>query len=474
MRTKLFVLVMLVSILLAACGGTQTQEPVATEAPVEEPAAPEEEPAAPEEEPAAPEEEPAAPEEEPAMEEATLKIYLLDYTPDTITWLNDEINPEFEAAHPGVTVEITEGSWSGWDTTFSGFFAAGEGPDIINLGSEMNTLYGESLADMDPYLAEDVWSDLANFGPALENAKYDGKLRGLPIFTAPRYVFCRTDLMEGSDWTSGTPQNFSEWVEFTGQASVIDEGTNSLTQQALVPVDAGSMADWQWWLLVYYSLGGELYKEDGTPNFDSPEALAATQFMLDTRQATYGSALDAVGALPTGQGSVIDVNDETGEDNGAVCLAHSGWAAPPFDRPIWENVSIDPFFGDPDNFPNSRPVVLAFNDWLAVADYSPNKELAAEWLKLAFSKEGNHRWNETMSLIPARVDSLYGYVTESPQLQREAELAAEYGVGFAGIIESAKLSTIMQDALGKLVTEELSPEEVVAKIQEEYSAALGN
>jgi hypothetical protein len=84
MRTKLFVLVMLVSILLAACGGTQTQEPVATEAPVEEPAAPEEEPAAPEEEPAAPEEEPAAPEEEPAMEEATLKIYLLDYTPDTI------------------------------------------------------------------------------------------------------------------------------------------------------------------------------------------------------------------------------------------------------------------------------------------------------------------------------------------------------------------------------------------------------
>jgi multiple sugar transport system substrate-binding protein len=64
-------------------------------------------------------------------------------------------------------------------------------------------------------------------------------------------------------------------------------------------------------------------------------------------------------------------------------------------------------------------------------------------------------------------------VTDSPQLQREAELAAEYGVGFAGIEEAAKLSTIMQDALGKLITEELSPEEVVAKIQTEYSDALG-
>ena len=142
MRTKLFVLIMLASIVLSACGGGQTQAPAAPEAPAEAPAV---------EEPTAPAEEPM---EEPAMEPVTLKIYLLDYTPDTIAWLNDEINPAFEAAHEGVTVEITEGSWSGWDTTFSGFFAAGEGPDIINLGSEMNTLYGESLADMDSYLGE--------------------------------------------------------------------------------------------------------------------------------------------------------------------------------------------------------------------------------------------------------------------------------------------------------------------------------
>ncbi len=133
MRTKLFVLIMLASLVLSACG--QAQETAAPEAPVEEPAAPAEEPTE------APAEEPM---EEPAMEPVTLKIYLLDYTPDTIAWLNDEINPAFEAANEGVTVEITEGSWSGWDTTFSGFFAAGEGPDIINLGSEMNTLYGES------------------------------------------------------------------------------------------------------------------------------------------------------------------------------------------------------------------------------------------------------------------------------------------------------------------------------------------
>ncbi len=460
MRNKLFVLLVLVSMILSACAPAATPAPAApaaTEAPAQ-PAATE----APK-----PTEAPAAP-----AEAVTLKIYLLDYTPDTIAWLKSEINPAFEAAHPGAKVEITEGSWSGWDTTFSGFFAAGEGPDIINLGSEMNTLYGESLADMDSYLGEAAWPEIKNFGPALENAKYEGKLRGLPIFTAPRYVFCRKDLMEASGWTTGTPKNFAEWTDFAKKASKIDSATNSLTQQALVPVDAGSMADWQWWLLVYYSIGGELYKADGAPNFDSPEALAATKFLLDMRQATYGEAADAVGALPAGQGSVIDTDDATGKDNGAVCLAHSGWAAPAFDRKIWEKVSIDPFYGDPANFPNSQPVVLAFNDWLAVADYSKNKELAAEWLKLAFTKEANNKWNSTMGLIPARNDSQYGYVTESAQLKAEAELASKYGVGFAGIKESAKLSTIMQDALGKLITEEMTPEEVVAKIQADYTAAL--
>lgn len=451
-------LLVLASLLLSACGTPAT--PTQAEQPTAKPAEPTK---------AA---EPTKPPEQPAAG-TTLKIYLLDYTPDTIAWLKSEINPAFEAAHPGVKVEITEGSWSGWDTTFSGFFAAGQGPDIINLGSEMNTLYGESLADMEPYLGEAAWPEIKNFGPALENAKYKGKLRGLPIFTAPRYVFCRTDLMEKAGWTTGTPKNFAEWVDFAKKATVIDPATNSLVQQALVPVDAASMADWQWWLLVFYSLGGELYKADGTPNFDSPEALATTKWMLEMRQAIYGPYANAVGSLPTGQGSVIDVNDETGKDNGAVCLAHSGWAAPAFNRPIWEKISIDPFFGDPANFPKSKPVVLAFNDWLAVPEYSPNKQLAADWLKLAFTKEANHKWNETMGLIPARNDAHYGYVTDTPQLKREAELASQYGVGFAGILESAKLSTIMQDALGKLITEELTPEEVVAKIQEEYSAALG-
>ena len=55
MRTKLFVLIMLASIVLSACGGGQAQAPAAPEAPAEAPAV---------EEPTAPADEPM---EEPAM-----------------------------------------------------------------------------------------------------------------------------------------------------------------------------------------------------------------------------------------------------------------------------------------------------------------------------------------------------------------------------------------------------------------------
>ncbi|MBA4384541.1 MAG: hypothetical protein C0410_07375 [Anaerolinea sp.] len=410
----------------------------------------------------------------PAGDTLTLKVYLLDYTSDTIAWLEDTINPAFESEHPGVAVEIIKGSWSDWNITYEGFFSTNSGPDIINLGPEMDTLYKNNLADLTPYIGEVVWPEIINFGPAIEDVKYEDKLRGLPLFTAPRFVFCRKDLMEAAGWTTGTPTNFAEWVDFAKKATIIDPATNTLIQQALVPVDAGSMGDWQWWLLVFDSLGGELYKEDGIPNFNSPEALAATQFLLDMRQATYGLAGNNVAPLPTGQGSVIDVNDETGMDNGAVCLTHSGWAAPAFDRAIWEKVNIDAFAGDPPNFPNSKPVVLTFNDWLAVPEYSPNKELAAEWLKIAFSKDANNKWNETLGLLPARVDSQFGYVADTAQLQREAELANQYGVGFAGIKEPAKLAEILQDFLGKLVSGELSPEQVVDSIQTEYITVLNN
>lgn len=460
-RKYFFVLLtVIVLLLMVACGGGAAPAPAEVEEPAaEEPAA--EEPVA--EEPAA--EEPAA--EEPMAEETvTLTVYVVDFQVDaTDVWLEEEVVPAFKEMHPNVEVEFVWGSWSTFGETVAGYFAAGEGPDIINLGSEFNGLYGDQLAPLNDLLGPDAWPEIENFIPGtLENASWEGELRGLPIFSAPRYVFCRTDLMEAAGYDA-QPTDFAGWVEFAQAATVIDDGTNSLTQQGFVPVDAVTMADFQWYLNTIWSLGGSIYKEDGvTPNFYSPEADAAIQFNYDLKRAVYPD--DNVGALPEGTGSVIE------EGNGAVCLWHSGWAAPAPDSAVWEKIDIQPFTGDPANFPASQPIVLSFVDWWAVPAYSPNVDMAAEFMKFVFSKDNNHMYNQTMNLIPARSDAHFGYVVENPVLQREAELASEYSYGFAGILEPTQLQDILQRELGAYLTDQQDKETTLANIQEQYIRVL--
>jgi multiple sugar transport system substrate-binding protein len=261
------------------------------------------------------------------------------------------------------------------------------------------------------------------------------------------------------------PTDFAGWVDFAKAATVIDPATNSLTQQGFVPVDAGTMADFQWYLNTIWSIGGTLYKEDGvTPNFDSAEADAAIQFNYDMKRAVYPD--DTVGALPAGTGSVIE------EGNGAVCLWHSGWAAPAPDSAVWSKVDIQPFTGDPTNFPASQPIVLSFVDWWAVPAYSPNVDMAAEFLKFVFNQENNHRYNETMNLIPARADAHTGYVVDNPVLQREAELASDYSYGFAGILEPTQLQSILQTQLGLYLTDQQDKATTLSNIQDQYTQVL--
>jgi ABC-type glycerol-3-phosphate transport system substrate-binding protein len=462
MRTKLLTVLLLVSVLVTGCATATTVAPaVPTTAPVVPTTAPTVPTAVPPTQPPAPTAVP--PTQPPTAAPVALKVYVVDYTKDsTDTWLQNEVVPAFQKLYPNVTVEFIWGTWSTFGETVAGYFAAGNGPDIINLGSEFNGLYGDQLAPMNQYLDATAWPEIKQFIPGtLENASWKGELRGLPIFAAPRFVFCRTDLMKAAGVTA-QPTDFAGWVQFAKKLTVIDPATNSLTQQGFVPVDAATMADFQWYLNTIWSIGGTLYKANGvTPNFDSPEAAAALKFNYDLKRAVYPN--DNVGTLPPAQGSVID------DGGGAVCLWHSGWAAPAADSTIWSSIDIQPFTGDPTNFPNSKPIALSFVDWWAVPAYSKNVEMAANFLKFVFNKANNEKYNQTMGLIPSRVDAqanLAGVV------KQEAAIASKYGYGYAGILEPTKLQEILQKELGACLTDQQDQATTLKNIQTQYTQVL--
>ncbi len=453
MRTKLFLTLVILSMIAAACATPATP----TAAPVQPTAAPVQPTAAPVVE---------QPTQAPPATKTTIKVYVVDFQKDsTDKWLENEVVPAYQKDHPDVNVEFIFGDWSSFGETVAGYFAAGDGPDIINLGSEFNGLYGDQLAPLNSKLGEAAWPDIKNFIPGtLLNTTWKGELRGLPIFSAPRFVFCRTDLMQASGVTK-QPTDFAGWIDFAKKLTKVDTATNSLTQQAFVPVDAGTMADFQWYLNTIWSIGGKLYKDDGvTPNFDSKEAKAALQFNYDLKKAVYAN--ENIGALPAGQGSVID------EGRGAVCMWHSGWAAPGLDSAVWQKIDIQPFTGDPTNFPASKPIVLSFVDWWSIPAYSKNIDAAVEFMKFVFNKDNNNAYNKTMNYIPARADAQTGYVQENPVMKRESELASQYSYGYAGILEPTRLQEILQAQLGACLTDQQDVATTLKNIQDQYTQVL--
>lgn len=456
MRNKLFFILVILSFVLGACAtptaAPQNQEPAAPAENAQQPA----EPQAPAEEPA----EPQAPAQEPAAS-TTLRVMVVDYVADmTDTWLENEIKPAFEAEHPGVNVEFIYVNWGTLDETVAGYFATGDGADIINLGSEYISLYGDNLAPLNAYLGEQAWPDIKQFAPGtLDTVTWNGELRGLPWLTAPRAYMCRMDLLEAAG-IDKIPTTFDEWITAAEAATVVEGG--AVMQAGLVTT--GRLDDWQEYISLIWGLGGQLYNEDGSPTFDTPEARAALQFMYDRRRGVYAD--ETIADLPEAQGSRL-------VDGSAACLWANMWGAPPADDPIWENIELAAGPTHPD-FPNSRPVSQVFNDWLAVPAYSKNVELAAEFLKFIGTAENMFRYNSDFGSFPPRQDAWKEYVTDSDLMKDLGDIMAQYGVGFADIRMTAQFREILQRELPAYFTDLQDLDTTLNNIQTEYTQVLAD
>lgn len=439
MRTKLFFLVAVVSLiaLLAGCTPVTTPEPTAVPATAVPPTD------------VPPTEEPT----EVPPEAVTIQVMLVDYIPDvTDTWLEETVVPAFQAENPGINVEFIYVNWGTLDETIQGYFAAGEGADIINLGSEYVAEYGARLAPLSAYF--DTWDGWSQFVPGtLDTVMWEGEPRGIPWLTAPRAYMCRTDILEAAGVE--VPTTTAEVIEVAGTTTEIADG--ALAVQGWTPLD-----DWQEYVSLIWTMGAELYKDDGSPNFDSDEAKAALKFMYDRRRAVLPD--EATAGLPETTGPLLATDM-------VACTWGNLWGAPAATDPLWENIALFPGFTDPD-FPNSAPVVQVFNDWLAVPGYSQNVEAAAKFLMFLGSAENLNTYNAGFGSFPPRADAWFGFVEEAPVMQELGALMSEYGKGFADVRQTAKFRDVLMAEMPLYFTDAQDLDTTMANIQEQYTTIL--
>lgn len=391
---------------------------------------------------------------EETKDAVTLEVALVDYIPDvTDKWLEEEVVPAFQKEHPNVNVEFVYLNWGTLDETIQGYFAAGNGADILNLGSEYVAEYGDRLAPLNKEL--DAWGELDQFIPAtLDTATWDGELRGLPWLTAPRAYMCRTDILEANGWDK-LPTTFEEAVKAAGDTTVVEGG--ALSVAGADPVD-----DWQEYVQLIWTLGGELYHDNGSPTFDTDQAKVALKFLYDRRRAVLPNEITA--GLPEAQGSRLATDE-------VACLWGNLWGAPPTDDPMWEKIELAPAYTNPQF--KAEPVVQVFNDWLAIPAYSQNLPEAIEFLKFLGSAENLHAYNEAFGSFPPREDAWTGYV-DNPVMQKMGGLMKDYGRGFSDVRETAQFREILMAEMPLYFSDAQDLDTTLQNIQEQYTDVLAD
>jgi N,N'-diacetylchitobiose transport system substrate-binding protein len=109
------------------------------------------------------------------------------------------LNAEFEAAHPGVTVDLQEQTWGEYTTKVATGLAdtAGTAPDVLELGNTQVAQFAGAGA-----LMELTASDFDNSDSWLkglqESSTYDSKLIAVPYYAGVRVGIYRTDLADAA------------------------------------------------------------------------------------------------------------------------------------------------------------------------------------------------------------------------------------------------------------------------------------
>ena len=113
-----------------------------------------------------------------------------------IHWISETYIPQFESAHPGVTVNMTHNSWSDNTAKFLTTVAAGVPPDIVGTGPgapfEWGAVHGY-LMPLNRFF--EAWEEFDQVPPAVISlTSWNGQTYSIAHRMDLRYVQYRKDL----------------------------------------------------------------------------------------------------------------------------------------------------------------------------------------------------------------------------------------------------------------------------------------
>ena len=167
---------------------------------------------------------------------------------------------EFEAANPGVTVDVTPIPWDAAHNKYQTAIAGGQTPDIAQMGT---TWMGDFADAFDRAPAE--FENAGFFAGSVKSSDVNGSTVGVPWYVDTRVVFYRTDLAEQAGYSTFPTTH----DDFKAMAKAMQEKAGATWGIQLL---AGGADSFQSALPFGWSSGAELMDDGSTTwTLDTPE-----------------------------------------------------------------------------------------------------------------------------------------------------------------------------------------------------------
>jgi multiple sugar transport system substrate-binding protein len=281
------------------------------------------------------------------------------------------VEEDFEAANEDIDVVIELQPWDNRDEKIATAIASGTGPDLVLLTADQ-TLNYHSTGGLKP-LDDAIGGQSDAFYPAvLDSVTYDGSVYGYPIYqTSTTTVYNQAAFEE-----AGIGELPTTWDDVLAAAPALAENGVAVMDYSGSPNMTLNLSFYP----LLWQAGGSVFTDDGEDvAFDSPEGVAALQFLLD---------LQGLGGLPAD--AATKANDvETGPlGTGTAAMGYAATKAEVEQMQTAlgeENVVVGVPLTDEEQVSFGTPGVLALTTInedaeaaYAVAEYIGSPEVSAE------------------------------------------------------------------------------------------------
>ena len=387
--------------------------------------------------------------------QAPIKLRLVEVlTSEPRTVMLNDMLKEFQAANPGINVEVISLPWGESYQKLLNLVQSGQAPDVAEISENWLGLYGSlgALENLDPYLknfgdAKEFNKPTISFGKAYKNTMYF-----LPYGFYVRGMFYNKTMFKAAGIAS-PPRTFDDFA--SAAARITKSGSNRYGYclrgsrggfDSVFPFMSGYMGSAAW------------FDKDGKSTFDSPGAIKGIQFMADLYKAgnapkasvnwgfneiVSGFASSTCAMLDQDPDALLGIRDQLGASNFDVAPMPVG--------------------------PNNKAFVKYGTAGWSMFSSGKNKDAAWKLTQFLIAKKNNLKWANFIGILPiykgadkdaAYSDSVYkGWFTQVNNTARYVPVQYPLYLPQLGeFFGSLAVNGIQQVLLGQKTSEQVAKE----------------